>query len=514
MAALWSEALNLPIEEIFPLDDFFELGGSSLTAIQLVALARAQNITITTEAILQHSQLSSLAKLSVENHHSTNIANEKPLTLSPKLEKTIMSQFPNLKFERMYPVNFAQMATLLQGQNWPEAYHVHLIVEIQGPLNVDKLREGCQKLVDHYPILRSIFHVEGETCVQLVAQAREIPISFEVFDTLKEAQNFWNKRETDFLDRPLTQFGFTRVDRNVNLLSVGLHHVQMDDWMISQVLLDLASAYLCERLRSQTSFIAYAQEVDRLDNERSAQYWRQLLKESEVTTLNDETQALCSSNDVSDQTLNRRIHRIPPLRKTTFADLLHAAWGLAMARVTRSHDIVFITVTSGRSIAFDGVENVMGPCPNVIPVRASFNAEQQYIDVLETYKRQNIASSAYETTPFTSVCMKSTDWPFPPRVGAMINHTQSRQNIFDKHPVNSLGVKWRTLPAVEQRGKCGAVHVYLLSKLEGDSVALSLQFNPTVVTEERAQQLLENLTLYLDRICHMPQDKIDLGFSF
>ncbi|KAG6991355.1 nonribosomal peptide synthetase gloA [Physcia stellaris] len=510
---MWSEVLDMPAEEISASDDFFELGGSSLTAIQLVSVARARGVTITMDGLLRHSRLSSLAENSVDTQTlNDNAPTEQPIPLPAGFEDLVASRFPSLKFEKIYPVNFAQMATLLQGPSWPEAYHVHLIIEVHGPSDADLLQKACQDLLDHYATLRSIFHVEGENCVQLVAHPQQIPASLQVFDSLDEARDFWNRHEADFLDRPLTHFGFVRAEPDVSLISIGLHHVQMDDWMTSQVLLDLASAYLRHPMRPQTSFIAYAQEVDRRDNDEAASHWRALLQGSKLTGLSNVQDTPANGANGSDRTLFRRIHRTSSLRRTTFGDLLHAAWGLAMAQVSKCLDIVFITVTSGRSIAFKGVETVMGPCPNVIPVRASFKPGQRYIEVLEAYKGQNIASSAYETTPFTSVCTKSTDWPFPPTVGAMVNHTQVRGNIFEKHPVNdSTGMTWRPLPSVEQKGRCDAVHVYLLSKLEGESVGLSLQFNPDVVTEERAEQLMECLCLNIDRICHGPEDEIDLN---
>ena len=320
------------------------------------------------------------------------------------------------------------------------------------------------------------------------------------------------QHETDFLDRPLTHFGFVEVEPDVSLISIGLHHVQVDEWMVSQVLRDLASAYLRHPMRPQTSFIAYAQEVERRDNDEAAGYWRDLLKQSQLTASSNGQDAAGNGANVPDCTLHRRIYHTSSLRSTTFAELLHAAWGLAMAQISKCLDIVFITVTSGRSIAFNGVESVMGPCPNVIPVRASFKSGQRYIEVLEAFKGQNRASSAYETTPFTSVCTKSTDWPFPPIVGAMVNHYQVPGNVFEKHPVNSTtGTKWRPLPFVRQIGTCAAIHIYLLSEIEGDSVDLSLQFNPGVVTEKRAELLMERLCLNIDRLCYGPEDEIDLN---
>ena len=310
--------------------------------------------------------------------------------------------------------------------------------------------------------------------------------------------------------------------------------------MSTQLLDDFASAYLDMPLRPQTSFIAYAQEVDHLDNEDASSFWRKLLRGSAMTPLRTNLNGSVDAKNTPDQTLYRRIPRLPPLRNTTFAAALHAAWALSMALETHCRDIVFITVVSGRSIAFPGADTVMGPCPNVVPVRFALQSlpdaektrspkpQQRYVDVVETYAAQQAAGLRYETTPFSSVCVKSTDWPFPPPVGALVNHTtEARGDVFASHAINHATttggdaekteedrmMRWKVLPMVEQRGRCGVLDVYLHSRLmEGgeEGVTLALQYNPAAVEGTRAMRLLDGLCKFLERIGRFPEEEVCL----
>lgn len=62
MKQLWSRVLDTDAAEIQDEDDFFEMGGDSVKAIQLVAEAREQNIRVEIGSTFAHPGLSAMAE--------------------------------------------------------------------------------------------------------------------------------------------------------------------------------------------------------------------------------------------------------------------------------------------------------------------------------------------------------------------------------------------------------------------------------------------------------------------
>ena len=63
LAQIWSELLNIDENKIGRQTSFFELGGDSISSIQLVARCKSIGIHLTTVLIFRKSTLSQMAKL-------------------------------------------------------------------------------------------------------------------------------------------------------------------------------------------------------------------------------------------------------------------------------------------------------------------------------------------------------------------------------------------------------------------------------------------------------------------
>lgn len=57
----------------------------------------------------------------------------------------------------------------------------------------------------------------------------------------------------------------------------------------------------------------------------------------------------------------------------TAATVIRAAWALVLAEMAATPDVVYGHMVSGRNLPLDGVESIMGPCLNVVPVHVNMN---------------------------------------------------------------------------------------------------------------------------------------------
>jgi hypothetical protein len=84
-----------------------------------------------------------------------------------------------------------------------------------------------------------------------------------------------------------------------------------------------------------------------------------------------------------------------------------------LAQVSASADVVFGHTISGRNAAVEGVENMIGPCLNMVPVRVQFGsgAGSTARQLLRQVQDQQIANMAHEVLGFREIIRHCTSWP-------------------------------------------------------------------------------------------------------
>jgi amino acid adenylation domain-containing protein len=84
----------------------------------------------------------------------------------------------------------------------------------------------------------------------------------------------------------------------------------------------------------------------------------------------------------------------------TIASLYHAAWGLALAKYTGTSHVCFGVVLSGRSLPIEGVESVIGPTINTLPLYVALDSGLAIEDYLREIFRSLLGLIAVQwSTP-------------------------------------------------------------------------------------------------------------------
>ncbi len=134
LAILWSEVLDLDINEISASASFFELGGDSLSALTFVRKARKLGFNYSTDNIRNAQTISNLAKLD----------SKKPTAVNSE-----------------YCGPIAMTADQLAFINWPygtDKYCINLVVDTNFAASVETLKRACREVVNAHDGLRSVFH--------------------------------------------------------------------------------------------------------------------------------------------------------------------------------------------------------------------------------------------------------------------------------------------------------------------------------------------------------------------
>lgn len=134
LTELWAKCLQL--ESVGIHDNFFDLGGDSITAIQIAAQATETGLALSPQHILQHLTVASvLAKID-----SVNVMTAE--------------QFQSFGSIPLTPVqrSFFEQVTVE-----PHHWNQNLVLEVEQPLDPTALETALQSLVQHHAILRHSF---------------------------------------------------------------------------------------------------------------------------------------------------------------------------------------------------------------------------------------------------------------------------------------------------------------------------------------------------------------------
>lgn len=83
--------------------------------------------------------------------------------------------------------------------------------------------------------------------------------------------------------------------------------------------------------------------------------------------------------------------------------LVQLAWGLLLCRYAGTDDVVFSTTWSGRSVPLAGVERVVGPCVNSLPVRVTIPPGDTVRDAIARLRAQHVALRADRHVPLQAL---------------------------------------------------------------------------------------------------------------
>lgn len=240
LAGIWSDVLGL--EQIGIHDNFFDLGGHSLRATQVIALIRK----VFAKEIPLHSlfEAPTIARLAQSIETASQDAQE----------RSVLPIQPRAVRDKVLPIALTQLEFWFFDQLYPRnpLYHLPLVCRLTGTLNVEALKQSLREIVGRHETLRTTF-----TCVNgqvVYAISTEPVLAFSVVDLEgipepeREAEARRQAQEEilqpfDLARGPFLRGKLWRLDATEHLLVVTTHHIVADGWSFSVLLQELSALY-------------------------------------------------------------------------------------------------------------------------------------------------------------------------------------------------------------------------------------------------------------------------------
>jgi amino acid adenylation domain-containing protein len=220
LAKIWSEILSIPPAQLDIDDDFFQLGGHSLRAMNLVSrIQKEMGIKILLQQIFTEP---TIRKIAAELESKNKTADDTP----------VMRDIVPVEEREYYPLTSAQRRLYIYQQFDRNGigYNIPIVLQIEGNCRKDQLEPIFNQIIRRHESLRTSFqHVRGEP-VQIIHPEANLKIEEYEAEAREEIGASIRKmiRPFELTDPPLMRVGIVKHSEDLKLLVVDMHHIITD----------------------------------------------------------------------------------------------------------------------------------------------------------------------------------------------------------------------------------------------------------------------------------------------
>ncbi|RAJ26891.1 non-ribosomal peptide synthetase [Pedobacter cryoconitis] len=347
-------------------------------------------------------------------------------------EESVM--IPRVSAQDYYPLSYAQkrLYFLYRYNQDAVAYNMPRVMELEGELDMEKIKETFRRLILRHESLRTYLVMHSDGPVQKI----RTDVFFEVAHTFA-GQNDTEQLIRDFVKpfdlsvAPLMRAELLGIGVNKHLLLLDMHHIIADG--VSQQLLvkDFMALYNGETLPPlQLQFKDYAawqQDDNRyIEIEKQSSFW---IKEfaGELQPLDlpfdyPRPPAMNYDGGLYEFRINNletaQLKATAAASGTTLFMVMLAAYNILLSRLSNQQDIVIGIPTAGRKYA--GLEHIIGMFVNTLPVRNFTDDELTFRELVAAVSMKTIA------------CIDNQDYPYEELIDQLkLERDASRNPLFN-----------------------------------------------------------------------------------
>ncbi|KAJ1973216.1 hypothetical protein H4R34_005151, partial [Dimargaris verticillata] len=406
---------------------FNQLGGDSISAIQLSSHLRRSGYTLSIPAILQRVPLYQLSKemapvLALASE-STNGHLDTPLScldLQPsdvvRLQHELSNRSLNMAMvQTVYPLLPNLWGMLAATAKRASTYANQFVISVNGLSSIAQIEQAIVHVVNRHEALRSRFVLtwcaNSINGMQVILNS-SVPIDWTQASDWKELgvrdeAEYLAYNESRGIDVDSAMLRFTAVGAppdDVRLVMM-VHHAILDGWsygLLLQELLQLLNAPMALQSLDQPVSLRHFIACRTIHDPRLDQaYWQTFLhglrggtilalpKPSAVKALPAVYRGILYADFSYLQTLATQ-------HELTAHCLFIATWALVLQVYTGQDDVVFGNTVSGRAVDMAQVDRLVGCMVNVVPFRVCITPNCSVLGLLQSIRDDLVATVAHE----------------------------------------------------------------------------------------------------------------------
>jgi len=388
----------LKVSNISVLDNFFSLGGDSLTAIVLCTNVKRQfNVEISFKDVMNNPIIEDLASI-IDNTQTTNNT----------------SIIKNVQKRDYYPASSAQKRMYLASQmdNDSTLYNIAGGVLLDTLPDVDKLQKVFNTIIKRHESLRTYFDVIDGNIVQKIVENLDIKITVEKVNTSNIDELFTKYQSVFNINKaPLFNVFLLIMPNNKVLLMLDVHHIIFDGTSLNNLIQEVSTLYNEKDLTkldiSYKDFAVWEEEQLLKDGFKdSKDFWIKQFKD-DIPILNMPTsyprpasksyEGTTFVNMLSKE-LTTKVNNFASKYNVTPYMLMLCVYYILLYKYTNQEDIVVGSPISGRN--HSELEPLLGMFVNSIPLKANISSNSNFEELLTNIKDVCINAFAHQDYPF------------------------------------------------------------------------------------------------------------------
>ncbi|MFD2113529.1 amino acid adenylation domain-containing protein [Thiorhodococcus fuscus] len=502
LADLWREILDAGTDLVSR--DFFDLSGSSLHAVRLLARIRETfGVELSLAQIFGAPLLEDMAR----QIETASAADGGIYPVRP-----IPARIPATRQQQ-------QLWLLEQMSEAGPAYNLCLRLDFAYPLDAQALNGALRRVGARHTSLRTRLHMDGESIVQSIASEPDIALR-----TLDASAPEWLatfvQEPFDLAEGPLWRAGLALPDDGCTLVLV-VHHAIADAWSMEILVRDLLGAYQqilagqdpgLMPLAIDYSDYALARALGTERRDRDLEYWRTALRHApRLTALAGDAPRPPIKSFAGEQVrltlapaLQQRMRGLAKRLRTSVYQLVVAAIAQLVARRNDSGDLVLGCVVAGRDLP--GLDRPIGFFANTLPLHLVLHEDWRALDLIAAVRSALMAATEHSGCSLQDICTALELTPDPaanPLFEICVTHD-------DRSGLSQLGAELGFAFA-EPALPTSQFDLSFYVVETGDGVSLDLTYATAIFQPQTIAGILDEIERMLQALCHDPEAPIAHG---
>jgi len=487
-------------------DNFFDLGGDSIQAIQVVARAQEEGIGLSPLDFFEHPTVALLSQAAT-NPNEERIVSPRPADAEPVL-------------------SFDQERLWLENQLRPRtSYHVGGRQRLIGPLNLDVLDASLRVILQRHEVLRTRFPTVDGRPIQVVDELPDdwhlevVDLSSFDGDRLGYAERLMDEQFTtpfDLANGPLLRCLAVKMHDNEHLLSITAHHIVSDVWSVGLFGRELAALYqaggvfdgsglpeLTIQYRDYSVWQRGWMVGEALQSH--VEHWRRHLAGAPpALTLPTGKRSPGAGGDRVRTVLSKEetaaLHNLCRSQGVTLFMMVLACLGTVLTRWSGQKDVVVGASMSDRTDT--GTEKLIGFFINTLPLRVNVSGDPTFAELLKRVRKLALDGYAHAEAPI-DVLVKELQVTRDPRRTPLF---QVILNVIELAPVDRIGeFELQSMDTPQLLSSFD--HVVTAQELSGE-ILLRIEFNAERYERPMMQALLDALATFMRQVVNDPAKDI------
>ncbi|QRO02855.1 amino acid adenylation domain-containing protein [Archangium violaceum] len=510
----------LGLEKVRREDDFFHLGGHSLSATRLVARVRQSfGVELPLSAIFGSPNVAGLAR---EVSRLQGSADDLPApTARPAGEEPVLS--------------FAQESMWFLQQLQPDstAYHMAEAVELQGEVRESALEEALRRVLTRHPVLRTTLATHEGRPRPRVQPVPERVLRVESLADVSDVAGLeahLRARMREEMERPflletgpLHRFVLWRLEPRRHVLLLVFHHLLVDGLSLGLVLRELGQAY-ASLLQGQapatppphleySDIAAWQRSAPvRAREDRQLEYWRRQLADAprllQLPTDRTRPPVLSDTGGSTSRlplspALAQALGALCRQHQVTPFMALYAAFAALLSRYSGQDDLCVGTPVGGRT--HPATEDVVGLFANTVVLRTRLEPAATFSDLLAQVRSTSLEAFACQDVPFERLVSQlgvERSLSYAPLVQVAFAWNHAGRPLSEELP----GLEARSLPVPSTAAKFDLALV--VHETGANGLELEAEYRSELFEATTVQRMLEHYVQLLSHALRVPTSRL------